>query len=111
MSPRFEALLARIYVDPVARALTVTDPQRLARDAGLDARETAALVGIDRTGLALASESFARKRAHGAGAVRPPRWPRLLGVVRAVIRRARIPAKSGSKHPAEGQGGRHGRQE
>jgi predicted nucleotidyltransferase len=50
----------------------------------------------------------AHKRAHGG---RVPRWPRLLGVVRAVTRRARIPAKSGSKRPGEGQGGRHGRQE
>ena len=111
MTPRFEALLARIYVDPVARALALTDPRRLARDAGLDARETAALVGIDRAGLTLASASFARKRAHGVGAVRTPTWQRLLGVVRAVTCRARIPAKSGSKGPAEAQGGRHGRQE
>lgn len=66
MSPRFEAFLARIYVDAAARQRFLADPLAAARDAGLDAREARALADIDRIGLELAAESFARKRAHGA---------------------------------------------
>ena len=63
MSARLEAVLARLYVDPDTRRRFVADPPGVARDAGLDESETAALIAIDRTGLELAAESFARKRA------------------------------------------------
>ncbi len=63
MSPRFEAFLARIYVDADARRRFLDDPVGAARAAGLDELEARALSDIDRVGLELAAESFARKRA------------------------------------------------
>ncbi len=63
MSPRFEAFLARIYVDAEARRAFLADPLGVPRAAGLDEHEVRVLVGIDRVGLEFAAESFARKRA------------------------------------------------
>jgi len=60
-SPRFEAFLARLYVDGEFRAAFLADPRRAA--AGLAPDEIAALEAIDREGLELAADSFARKRA------------------------------------------------
>jgi hypothetical protein len=68
----FEAFLARIYVDPDARARFLTDPYGEAQKAGLTEEECEALGNIDRVGLEFAAQSFARKRTrqephHGKG--------------------------------------------
>ena len=60
---RFEEFLARLYVDADMRARFVADPVLEATSAGLTPNECAALKQIDRVGLELAAESFARKRA------------------------------------------------
>jgi len=62
-SPAFEAFLARIYVDPQARAEFLADPRREARKAGLSDAEGEALAAIDRKGLEMAAASFKAKRA------------------------------------------------
>ena len=62
MSIAFEAFLARLYVDAEVRGRFLADPRGQATAAGLSAEEVEALVEIDRVGLALAAESFARKR-------------------------------------------------
>jgi len=61
-SARLEALLARIYVDEPLRASLLTAPEEFAHRHHLNAEEAAALASIDRTGLAMAARSFARKR-------------------------------------------------
>jgi hypothetical protein len=58
----FEAFLARIYVDPDARARFLADPHDEAQKGGLTEEECEALVNIDRVGLEFAAQSFARKR-------------------------------------------------
>ncbi|MGA7991357.1 MAG: hypothetical protein WCC53_08005 [Thermoanaerobaculia bacterium] len=63
MSPAFEAYLARIYTDEGERALFLADSRGRAAAAGLAPAEVDALAEIDRDGLALAAQSFARKRA------------------------------------------------
>lgn len=57
-----ETLLARLYSDPGYRRAFLEAPQQTAQAAGLDATEVDALVRIDRVGLELAAESYARKR-------------------------------------------------
>lgn len=68
----FEAVLARLYTDAVERARFCADPLAYALAAGLDPDQAADIAAIDRSGLALTAQSFARKRpaAHGGGA----RW-------------------------------------
>lgn len=61
-SPAFEAFLARIYVDPDARARFLADPGGEASRAGLNRGEIDSLERIDREGLRLAAESFRTKR-------------------------------------------------
>ncbi len=63
MSIAFEAFLARLYVDAEVRQRFLADAQGEARRAGLAPDEVAALADIDRVGLALAAESYARKRS------------------------------------------------
>jgi hypothetical protein len=58
----FEAFLAKLYVDEVARSKFLADPQGEAKRAGLTLREIEAVVRIDRVGLQLFSESLERKR-------------------------------------------------
>jgi hypothetical protein len=58
----FEAFLARLYVDPAARARFEANPEGEAGRAGLSAEERRSLLDIDRVGLELASRSFALKR-------------------------------------------------
>jgi hypothetical protein len=58
-----EAFLARIYVDEQVRLDFLREPYGEAIRAGLSEQEARALERIDRTGLELAAESFARKRA------------------------------------------------
>ena len=58
----FEAFLARLYVDDLARSNFLADPQAEALRAGLTAEEANALSRIDRVGLQLFSESLEHKR-------------------------------------------------
>ncbi len=81
-SPAFEAFLARVYVDPAARAQFLADPRGSAVRAGLSEAESDALARVDRLGLELAAHSFARKRARRS----PRRW-RWLAALRAAGRR------------------------
>ena len=67
MNERLEAFLARIYVDPEARARFLADRVGEASRAGLDANAVAQLDGIDRVGLELAAASLERKRRLRAG--------------------------------------------
>jgi hypothetical protein len=67
---KFEAFLAKLYVDNQARSRFLADPRREVLSAGLTEHDCAALEKIDFVGLELASQSFARKRAS-----RPPRKP------------------------------------
>jgi hypothetical protein len=60
---RFEAFLAKIYVDESARAKFLADPRGEAARAGLTAQEVEAAARIDRVGLDLLAKSLARKRA------------------------------------------------
>ncbi len=60
---RLEAFLAQLYVDVEARQRFLTDPRGEATNAGLSAQDCAALEQIDRVGLELAADGFAKKRA------------------------------------------------
>jgi hypothetical protein len=64
---KFEAFLAKLYVDNQARSRFLADPRREVLRAGLTEDDCAALEKIDLAGLELAAQSFARKRAS-----RPP---------------------------------------
>lgn len=59
---RFEAFLARIYVDESARDKFLADPSGEAIKAGLTAQEVEAVAKIDRVGLDLLTKSLERKR-------------------------------------------------
>ena len=59
---RFEAFLAKIYVDERARAKFLSDPRGEASKAGLTAQEVEAVASIDRVGLDLLTKSLERKR-------------------------------------------------
>jgi hypothetical protein len=61
-TPRFEAFLAKIYVDAEARARFLADPRGEAICAGLTEPEISALEKIDRIGLELTAQSLQRKR-------------------------------------------------
>lgn len=60
---KFEAFLAKLYVDDHARPRFLVDPRREALNAGLTKNDCAALENIDFVGLEFAADSFARKRA------------------------------------------------
>jgi hypothetical protein len=62
VSPAFETYLARIYTDREERARFLADPRARAEALGLSSAECDALAAIDRDGLALAADSFERKR-------------------------------------------------
>ena len=57
-----EQFLARLYVDDALRARFLADPVGEGVRAGLDRETAERLAEIDRVGLELAAESFARKR-------------------------------------------------
>lgn len=61
-SARLEALLAQLYVNDELRANFLAAPEQVARRHALSPHDTAALIAIDRSGLAMATHSFARKR-------------------------------------------------
>jgi hypothetical protein len=58
-----EAFLARLYTDDALRRDFCARPAEVARAAGLDAATVDQLQAIDRDGLHLAADSYARKRA------------------------------------------------
>jgi hypothetical protein len=68
-----EHFLAKIYVDPAARARFLADPRAEAARAGLPEQQCRALEKIDRVGLEMAARSFAHKRARRP-AYSPSRW-------------------------------------
>jgi hypothetical protein len=59
---RFEAFLARIYVDESARAKFLADPRGEATKAGLTLQQVENVVKIDREGLEMFAESLKRKK-------------------------------------------------
>jgi hypothetical protein len=59
---RFEAFLAKLYVDESARARFLADARGEAMKAGLTGQEVEAVARIDRVGLELLSKSLERKR-------------------------------------------------
>jgi hypothetical protein len=59
---RFEAFLAKLYVDESARARFLADPRGEAMKAGLTAQDVEAVARIDRVGLDLLTKSLERKR-------------------------------------------------
>jgi hypothetical protein len=65
---RFEAFLAKIYVDAEARARFLADPRGEAMRAGLTEPEISAFEKIDRIGLELTVQSLQHKRRHLQGA-------------------------------------------
>ena len=73
MSPRFEAFVARLYVDEGLRRRFLADARGEATRAGLSPNEILAAERIDRTGLELAAANFANKRRHAAHRLRS-RW-------------------------------------
>jgi hypothetical protein len=62
VSARIEQFLARLYTDADLRSRFLAQPAQIARAAGLDEPSVAALARIDRVGLELAADSYARKR-------------------------------------------------
>ena len=67
MSIAFEAFLVRLYTDGELRRRFLADPRAESAHAGLSGEEIEALVQIDRVGLELAGESYARKRGARGG--------------------------------------------
>ena len=59
---RFEAFLAKLYVDDRARAQFLANPRGEALKAGLTIEEAESVGKIDRVGLDLFSKSLERKR-------------------------------------------------
>ena len=62
-SPKFEAFLAKIYVDENARREFLLAPREVALRFGLSETEIIALEKIDRVGLELSARSLERKRS------------------------------------------------
>ena len=63
-TPALERFLAKIYIDPEARAKFLANPLEEAARAGLPDDLCKALQSIDRIGLEMAARSYARKREH-----------------------------------------------
>ena len=79
-SPRFEAFLARLYVDEHFLNRFLAHPRQAMSEAALDERERSAAAGIDRTGLLLAARSYRAKRQRSRRA-RPSLWQRIKRVL------------------------------
>ena len=71
-----EAFLARLYCDADLRREFLASPEGVARAAGFDEDSIRGLVDIDREGLVLAAESYARKHAAHANRARRPWFKR-----------------------------------
>ena len=82
-STQLEAFLARLYVDPEARANFKANPRAEAQKAGLSEDHCAALENLDWIGLEMAARSFAKKR-------RMKRRPNWLDVFRSRFTRLRF---------------------
>jgi len=84
MSPRFEAFVARLYVDASLRRRFLADATGEAARAGLSPDEIRAIERIDRTGLELAAASFAHKRRERDRRAHPivAWWRRRFGPLR-----------------------------
>jgi hypothetical protein len=78
---KFEAFLAKLYVNDQARSRFLADPRREVLGAGLTEDDCVALAKIDWAGLELAAASFARKRASR------PRRKYILNLTRWLRRR------------------------
>ena len=63
MSARFEAFLARLYVDADARARFLADPHAAAASAALSPEEIDAAEKIDRVNLRMTANGLRHKRA------------------------------------------------
>lgn len=59
---KFEAFLARIYVDPESRDKFLNAPEEETKRAGLSSEECEAVKQIDRVGLELMANSLKRKK-------------------------------------------------
>lgn len=59
---RFEAFLAKLYVDESARTKFLADPRGESMKAGLTEQEVEAVERIDRVGLDLIAQSLKQKR-------------------------------------------------
>ncbi len=59
---KLEAVLARLYTDEAYRVAFLESPAEVARAEGLDATDIEGLASIDRDGLELTADSYARKR-------------------------------------------------
>jgi len=68
MRLEFETFLARLYTSAPLRARFLAAPRAEAERYGLTAEECVALEQIDRTGLEMASRSFAHRRTLKASA-------------------------------------------
>ena len=62
---RFEAFLAKIYVDERACVKFLADPRGEALKAGLTPQQIEDVVKIDREGLEMFAASLKRKKNHG----------------------------------------------
>lgn len=73
-----QTFLARLYTDEALRRAFLDRPEAVARAAGLDEATARQLLHIDREGLQLAADSYARKRMAHARPQRPASlWARL----------------------------------
>lgn len=63
MADLTEALLARLFTDPVLRERFVREPAAVSREWGLDEPSVAQFVRADFVGLELAARSYAHKRS------------------------------------------------
>ena len=88
-APRFEAFLARLYVDRALRCRFLQDPRGVAAQAGLDETECQALEHIDRVGLVMAGRSFERKRKRGRRSGASKRGRGVLSFLKSVVGRTR----------------------
>jgi hypothetical protein len=61
-SPALETFLAALYTDAGLRERFLQDPESTALHAGLSQEEAGMLDDIDRVGLQMAANSYARKR-------------------------------------------------
>ena len=86
MSARqLETFLARIYVDPSARAAFKANPRREALRAGLSQEECTAVENTDWVGLEMAARSFAYKRRSKLARSRPWTFVSRVGHVVAFL--------------------------
>lgn len=74
---QLEHFLARLHTDEGLREQFLLEPERVALAAGLGVEDAKGMADIDRVGLQMAAQSFARKRGGRAGVAKAGRWWRL----------------------------------